>query len=105
MYRYDYIRYLLEIIDAQGSSNYLYGFTNPNNILISVDGWAMGLRKLDFRILDREIIRTPINPIIIVRCTDFLGHECSDLGVGPNNVLICKSIQIIGLLLLLITSI
>ncbi len=40
-------------------------------------GWV-GLRKLDVRILGREIIRTPKNPIIIVRCTDFLGRECSD---------------------------
>ncbi len=29
-----------------------------------------------------EIIRTPGNRIIIVRCTDFLGREFSDLGVG-----------------------
>ncbi len=40
-------------------------------------GWV-GLRKLDVQILTREIIRTPGNPIIIVRRTDFLGHECSD---------------------------
>ncbi len=39
-------------------------------------GWV-GLRKLDVRILHREIIRTPRNPIIIVRCMDFLGFECS----------------------------
>ncbi len=44
-------------------------------------GWV-GLRKLDFRILVREIIRTPRNPIIIVRCTDFLGGECLDLRIG-----------------------
>ncbi len=44
-------------------------------------GWV-GFRKLDVRILVHEIIRTPGNPIIIMRCTDFLGHECSDLGVG-----------------------
>ncbi len=43
-------------------------------------GWV-GLRKLDVRILVREIIHTPRNPIIIVRCTDFLAHECSDSGV------------------------
>ncbi len=42
----------------------------------------MGLGKLDVRIVVLEIIRTPVNPIIIVRCTDFLGHKCSDLGVG-----------------------
>ncbi len=62
----------------------------------------MGLRKLDVRILVREIIRTPRNPIIIGRRTDFLGRECSDLGVGgwvsrnPNIVRICKSVPIIG---------
>ena len=61
----------------------------------------MGLRKLDVRILAREIICTPENPIIIVRCTDFLFRECSDLGIGgwvsrcPNIVRICKSIRII----------
>ncbi len=38
----------------------------------------MGLRKLDVRILVQEIMRTPRNPIIIVRCTYFLGRECSD---------------------------
>ena len=38
----------------------------------------VGVRKLDVRILVREIICTPGNPIIIVRCTDFLGLECSD---------------------------
>ena len=32
--------------------------------------------------LVRELIRTPGNPIILVRCTDFLGPDCSDLGVG-----------------------
>ncbi len=64
-------------------------------------GWV-GLRKLDVRILHREIIRTPRNPIIIVRCMDFLGRECSDLGVGgwvfqnTNIVRICKSVRIIG---------
>ena len=42
----------------------------------------MGLRKLDVRILVRELIRTPRNPMIIQRRTDFLGRECSDLGVG-----------------------
>ena len=42
----------------------------------------MGLRKLDVRISVREIIHTPGNPIITVRCMDFLGRECSDLGVG-----------------------
>ncbi len=62
----------------------------------------MGLRKLDVRILVRDIIRTPGNPIIIARCTDFLGRECSDLEVGgwvsrnPNIVRICKSVRIIG---------
>ncbi len=62
----------------------------------------MGLRKLDVQILVRELIRTPRNPIIIVRCTDFLGHECSDLGVGGwvsrnlNIVRIFKSVQILG---------
>ncbi len=35
----------------------------------------MGLRKLDVWTLVREIIRTPRNPIIIVRFTYFLGHE------------------------------
>ncbi len=49
----------------------------------------VALRKLDIRILGREIIRTPKNPMIIVRCTDFLGREYSDLGV-------CKFVQIIG---------
>ncbi len=42
----------------------------------------MGLRKLDVQILGQEIICTPRNPIVIVRCTDFLGCECSNLGVG-----------------------
>ncbi len=42
------------------------------------------------------------NPVIIERCTDFLCRECSNLGVywwavrNPNNVRICKSLQIIG---------
>ena len=55
--------------------------TNPN---VSVGGWVglSTLRKLVVRILVREIIRTPGNPIIIVRCTNFLGGECLDLGVG-----------------------
>ncbi len=49
-----------------------------------------------------EIIRTPTNPIIVLRCTYFLSHECSDLGMGGwvsqnlNIVGICKSIHIIG---------
>ncbi len=53
-----------------------------------------------------KIIRTPDesseNVIIIVRCTDFLCRECSDLWVGgrlsryPNIVRICKSVRIIG---------
>ncbi len=61
-------------------------------------GWV-GLRKVYVRILVREIICTPRNPIIIVRYTGFLGGECLDLGVGgwvsrnPNNVRICKSVQ------------
>ncbi len=62
----------------------------------------MGLKKLDVRILVPEIIRTPRNPTIIVRCTDFLGRECLDLGVdgsvsrNPNFVRICKCVRIIG---------
>ncbi len=44
-------------------------------------GWV-GLRKLDVRILVREIIRTSGNPIVIVRCMDFLGRECLDLRMG-----------------------
>ncbi len=62
----------------------------------------MGLRQLDGRILVRDLIRTPRNPMIIQRRTDFLGRECSDLGVGgcvsrnPNIVRICKSVRIIG---------
>ncbi len=62
----------------------------------------MGWRKLDVRILVRELIRTPRNPVIIRSCTDFLGRECSDLGVGGwvsrnlNIVRICKSVRIIG---------
>ncbi len=65
------------------------------------DGWV-GLRKLDVQILVCEIIHTPRIPIVIVRCTDFLGHECSDLGVSGwvsrnrNIVRICKSVRIIG---------
>ena len=42
----------------------------------------MDLKKLDVEILGREIIRTPKNFMIIVRCTDFFGRECLDLGVG-----------------------
>ncbi len=34
------------------------------------------------RVLVREIIRTPGDPIIIVRRMDFFGPECWDLGVG-----------------------
>ena len=64
--------------------------------------WVGGFRKLDVRILVQELIRTPRNPMIIQRRTDFLGRECSDLGVGgwvsrnPNIVRICKSVRIIG---------
>ncbi len=60
------------------------------------------MRKLAVQILVCEIIRTPKNPKIIVRCTDFLDHEGSDLVVGgwvsqnPNIVWICKSVRIIG---------
>ena len=35
-----------------------------------------------FRFWVQEIIRTPGNPTMIVRCTYFLGCECSDKGVG-----------------------
>ncbi len=35
-----------------------------------------------FGFLVREIIHTPRNPVIILRCTDFPDRECSDLGVG-----------------------
>ena len=42
----------------------------------------MGFRKLDVRILVREIIHRPGNPTIIVRCIYFLVRECSDLGMG-----------------------
>ncbi len=55
----------------------------------------VGLGKLHVWILVRIIICTPRNPIIIVRCTDFLGHERSDLGVGgcvSRNFRICKSV-------------
>ncbi len=64
-------------------------------------GWV-GLRKMDVQILVPEIIRTPGNPLIIVRCTDIRGGECSDLGVdgwvnqNANIVRICKSVRIIG---------
>ena len=73
---------------TKGSSNYLCGFTNPNNVRIykseqcsDFGGWV-GLRKLDVHNLAHEIICTPRNPIIIERCTDFLGAECSDLRAG-----------------------
>ncbi len=42
----------------------------------------MGLRKLDVQISVLEINRTPGNPIILVRCTDLLSREYSDLGVS-----------------------
>ncbi len=48
---------------------------------LQIGGWV-GFRKLDVRILVREIIRTLGNPIIIVRCMDFLGRACSDLEMG-----------------------
>ena len=38
-------------------------------------GWVEEA-QLDVCILVQEIIRTPGNAIIIVRCMDFLGHEC-----------------------------
>ncbi len=41
----------------------------------------VGFRKRDVRIFVRGTIHTPRNPIIIARCTDYLGRECSDLGV------------------------
>ncbi len=44
-------------------------------------GWV-GLRKLHVWILVCKIIRTPRNPIIIVRSMNFLGRECSYLGMG-----------------------
>ncbi len=56
----------------------------------------------EVRILGRIIIQTPRNPTIIVRCKEFLGRECSDLGVcgwvgrNPNIVQMCKSVLIIG---------
>ncbi len=77
----------------KGSSNYLYGFTNPNNVWISVGGYEEAGCS-DFGPQN--------NPIIIVRCTDFLGGECSGLGVGgwvscnPNVVWIYKSVRNIG---------
>ncbi len=76
--------------------------SNKNSIICTDLGGWVGLRKLDVRILVPQIICTPRNPIIIVRRMDFLGHECSDLGVGgwvsrnPNIFRICKSVQIIG---------
>ena len=46
------------------------------------------MRKLDVRVLVREIIRTLGNPIIIVRCTDFLGLDLGVFGRNPN-IVIC----------------
>ena len=63
-------------------------FKGSSNVLIyeserySNFGGGVGLKKLDVEILGLEIIRTPKNFMIIVRCTDFFGRECSDLGVG-----------------------
>ncbi len=60
------------------------------------------MRKLDVRILVWEIIRTPRNAMIILRCTDYVGRKCSDLGVGGwvsrnlHVVQIFKSVRIIG---------
>ncbi len=58
--------------------------------------------KLDVRILALKIICTSRNALIIVRCTEFLGRECLDKGVGGwvnrnmNTVPICKSVLTIG---------
>ncbi len=60
------------------SSAYLEPKVSPNYLY----GEWLGLRKLDVWILVREIIRTPKSPIVIVKCTDFLGREFSDFGVG-----------------------
>ncbi len=45
-------------------------------------GGLVGLRKVAVRILVQEIIRTPGNPIINLKCTDFFGREYSDLAGG-----------------------
>ncbi len=58
----------------------------------------MVLRKLDVRILVREITGTPRNLILIVRCMYFLVANVRDgwMGQPKSEHWICKSVRIIG---------
>ncbi len=65
-------------------------------------GGLVGLRKMDVRISVQEIIRTPGNPTINLKCMDFFGREYSYLAVGGSAKIqtlygcVNQHIQIIG---------
>ena len=68
-------------------------------------GRSFQLRDRPITFLANAVRRQTIEVTLVLNsmgCTDFLGRECSDLGLGgwvsrnPNLVRICKSVRIIG---------
>ena len=87
---------------SKGSSNYLYGFTNPDNVRITVGGWIWGSWMFGFGSQNNPYsVHLEILSLLWgVRI--FLVVNVQIKGVGgwasrnPNVVRICKSVRIIG---------